>query len=76
MKNFKNFKRNIRIIENHQKNIDLEEEIYIEGNVNLNLDSDKNDDENDDQNDVWDLNIQTEIKIYNLEELLEYICEI
>jgi hypothetical protein len=74
MKNFKNFKRNIRIIENHQKNIDLEEEIYIEGNVNLNLDSDKNDDENDDQNDVWDLNIQTEIKIYNLEELLEYIC--
>lgn len=48
MKNFKNFKRNIRIIENHQKNIDLEEEIYIEGNVNLNLDLDKNDDENDD----------------------------
>lgn len=30
MAKFKTFKRNIRIIENHQKNIDLEEDFYLE----------------------------------------------
>lgn len=52
----------------------MEEEIYIEGNVDLNLGSIRNDEMEDENTDVWDLNIQTEIKIYNLEELLEYIC--
>lgn len=28
---------------------------------------------NNDQGDIIDLNLQTEIKIYNIEELLEYI---